>query len=1030
MNVDLKAGEKSHFTTAGGQTWDWKPRKPLGASPRQYLQILLNKGVDNQPFICRVPYVIEKDENEKDQPLAVRYELGNIVGIDPRQSVAYSTNATVMKNTDIKAPKGISMYRHSPSSVKEDENFYTAKNVDQRKPIFTLAKSFSLNFDTDWLISKNPLTDLENNILMMGTSFMPGDGFRIRYKLPGSSDKVVLEQFNIRSVVSSMQDGGGDNWSKETFMGIRAKGRRPNHFLNSLPEISYTYDLPGADADGNPMTHKDIEFTPQQFKFYDFYKLPRKIESDDVFDEIITTLDPAIPSDPFNLNNQIVPRISSSSHNIGYFHDPLQKHGSAMEPEANGIQNASLFDIPTSPMLSILQLRHANLSDYSHAPSYILGNSYATSQVGRYKTWGRMRAISKEIENNRFSIGHNEASQTIWNKYYSEVSPWKAEIALLNLYFPGDGRGYGPIRDPDAQIDHQNTTVDHSFYANRALLDGYFMTGVGLNEWRPKSLAGLEADAAELFSNPKNRDLSFAPYRNKRLKSYWVKTQMRETSFGEKSKFVQDGVDSDFRYQTMAADLLVDGAFNINSTSVDAWISQLSSLRGIRPPNASSKSSETPFPRFINHPSTNSWNQVRSLNDDEISLLAHCLVEQIKLRGPFLSYSDFVNRRIQGNIPRQGSRANRLDTPWENWDDIFPETRDSVLGFRGAVQSAIAEAEINQSQFQKQGPNGNSFTGEKGEWPNNPMIPYIPKNRFYPGGDVNLPTIYGLDQLRFISTTFGMHAIYQGPISEPKSLDQHFASFTPSSDPLNPDSNKKVVESFFGRGKELLENKYPGNISGLPGGDFISFKIGWDDYSSALEFGEAPENILAVENVATAANKPGWLMQSDVLSPLAPVTSARSDTFIIRVMGEPKGRNSNKVESRAWIEVTVQRIPDYIKPGIDAPHHRPHEPFEDRNFNGYWDNDPSFVEHWLDLNQNGMDSDGEQTLQDAVPDLPGVGTLGKMKFFADGLYSDLHLNEDPEEEPVVDKASRMGINQRFGRKFKIVGFRWIKDQDV
>jgi hypothetical protein len=275
-----------------------------------------------------------------------------------------------------------------------------------------------------------------------------------------------------------------------------------------------------------------------------------------------------------------------------------------------------------------------------------------------------------------------------------------------------------------------------------------------------------------------------------------------------------------------------------------------------------------------------------------------------------------------------------------------------------------------------------------------------------------------------------MHAIYQGPISEPKSLDQHFASFTPSSDPLNPDSNKKVVESFFGRGKEPLENKYPGNISGLPGGDFISFKIGWDDYSSALEFGEAPENILAVENVATAANKPGWLMQSDVLSPLAPVTSARSDTFIIRVMGEPKGRNSNKVESRAWIEVTVQRIPDYIKPGIDAPHHRPHEPFEDRNFNGYWDNDPSFVEHWLDLNQNGMDSDGEQTLQDAVPDLPGVGTLGKMKFFADGLYSDLHLNEDPEEEPVVDKASRMGINQRFGRKFKIVGFRWIKDQDV
>ena len=55
--------------------------------------------------------------------------------------------------------------------------------------------------------------------------------------------------------------------------------------------------------------------------------------------------------------------------------------------------NAVLFDVPVSPMLSILQLRHANLSDYSHGSSYILGNSYATSQVARYKTWGRVKSI-------------------------------------------------------------------------------------------------------------------------------------------------------------------------------------------------------------------------------------------------------------------------------------------------------------------------------------------------------------------------------------------------------------------------------------------------------------------------------------------------------------------------------------------------------------------------------------------------------------------------------------------------------------
>ena len=73
---------------------------------------------------------------------------------------------------------------------------------------------------------------------------------------------------------------------------------------------------------------------------------------------------------------------------------------------------------------------------------------------------------------------------------------------------------------------------------------------------------------------------------------------------------------------------------------------------------------------------------------------------------------------------------------------------------------------------------------------------------------------------------------------------------------------------------------------------------------------------MAIENLATAANKPGWLMQSDVLSPLAPVTSARSDTFVIRVMGETwseRGVATQRIlknSSKSWIELTVQRTPD------------------------------------------------------------------------------------------------------------------------
>jgi hypothetical protein len=209
--------------------------------------------------------------------------------------------------------------------------------------------------------------------------------------------------------------------------------------------------------------------------------------------------------------------------------------------------------------------------------------------------------------------------------------------------------------------------------------------------------------------------------------------------------------------------------------------------------------------------------------------------------------------------------------------------------------------------------------------------------------------------------------------------------------------------------------------------EIISWRIQSKSNKKNLSNGEAPDSLMAVENLATGANKPSWLMQSDVLSPIAPVSSARSDTFVIRVMGETWSEVDKRTErilkrsSKSWIELTVQRTPDFVKSDLDAPHRRPHEPFEDRNLNGYWDDDSSMDEHWLDLNENGNYID--------LPDLPGVGD-GQGNRFRDGLRSDLPLARDPDEEADNDDISIMGINQRFGRKFKIIKFRWLKEQDV
>ena len=76
------------------------------------------------------------------------------------------------------------------------------------------------------------------------------------------------------------------------------------------------------------------------------------------------------------------------------------------------------------------------------------------------------------------------------------------------------------------------------------------------------------------------------PYRNKRFLPFLRDNEFESSSYAALQKDIV-GRDQDFRYQTLAADLLVEGAFNINSTSVDAWISHLASLKQLPVPKGS-----------------------------------------------------------------------------------------------------------------------------------------------------------------------------------------------------------------------------------------------------------------------------------------------------------------------------------------------------------------------------------------------------------------------------------------------------------
>jgi hypothetical protein len=63
----------------------------------------------------------------------------------------------------------------------------------------------------------------------------------------------------------------------------------------------------------------------------------------------------------------------------------------------------------------------------------------------------------------------------------------------------------------------------------------------------------------------------------------------------------------------------------------------------------------------------------------------------------------------------------------------------------------------------------------------------------------------------------------------------------------------------------------------------------------------------------SAFGLPGWTRQADLLRPLAPILSARDDTFTIRSYGDARD-GSGRVIARAYCEAVVRRIRDFLDP--------------------------------------------------------------------------------------------------------------------
>ncbi len=189
----------------------------------------------------------------------------------------------------------------------------------------------------------------------------------------------------------------------------------------------------------------------------------------------------------------------------------------------------------------------------------------------------------------------------------SHATPFVARTA-----YDQGGSGHGAIKDS-------------SYLLNRALWDSWFFSTV------PQ--AGAFDFATDLLGNPR-----LMPFRST-LASNAV-TSYRNDPYAASSN------------------LLLEGGFNVNSTSVEAWRALFSSLNQVPYPGTATKLTG-PFARTLkqtggipttttgnNAVSDGAWSGYRNLTTDQIDALATEMVKQVRLRGPFASLADFVNRRL------------------------------------------------------------------------------------------------------------------------------------------------------------------------------------------------------------------------------------------------------------------------------------------------------------------------------------------------------------------------------------------------
>ncbi len=315
--------------------------------------------------------------------------------------------------------------------------------------------------------------------------------------------------------------------------------------------------------------------------------------------------------------------------------------------------NVILFDLPARDygVISLANLRHAMLSPYSWSPSYLVAHSlrdmHAPAEATAYTVATGIMAGDERPTRWDYLLG------TAAGKMSSHGARCilSDSQGLLQIGNQATTRIVG-----DAKFTSANEVLayDIAYEVNHNLWDDYFFSSMPLDQAGDRFIWNQE-EGEHLWNRryQYNQDSKLSQHQVEEL---LLTDKGWSDVFWRSAEFIKNR-----------------SAFNINSTSVEAWTAFLSGTLGIGRPLkiGVGDKNEVSFARYrqpkglANTASASpnqagGWSGGRQLSADELRMLAVHIVDEVKKRGPFVSIADFVNRRLVSN-DNETSRMGVID---------------------------------------------------------------------------------------------------------------------------------------------------------------------------------------------------------------------------------------------------------------------------------------------------------------------------------------------------------------------------------